>query len=602
MAIIGHPIDIFLYDADGYPVALVGPAGNVSPVPATVLNSLGNVVGLRGPTSTMPFSQAESEELQNRTVGTGTTVSSGYTGGATPWVRLFGPNELRQAPWAGSAEFTTPTTAFKYVTAQSPANGPALFRREGAAILIDGSVVLGNSGAPTFGNLNTTTAGLSAGALLNTTLAILVYVHRLTTLTCRLRVGVDTGNYVFYKWDAAANMLVEGWNLLLAHTAEPIGVGNSPNGQYAFQSGSVNDGWYVGAGSFAFTQAVGYMAVEFTGIKLQNYFWVEGIYKGGFDKPQLTIGFDIQTSGLDLAKTTLDKYKLLGYAAVPTGNAVPANPQYLWSAADVTRMQSLFAAGWDMCQHGVSHTSLGTLTDENAILAEFESCRSQIRSIGCLTGSDLMATPNNSYSNRILAIGNKAGIRWMRHGINAPLLTSRGLIGLNNPLLQGAFSMANATDAVRTLQFIDLLIQYGVSGHIYTHAIQVGASDSINTNVTVFDAICAGIATRVAAGSVEVVVPSKFVRQSSTPSVAGPFESPNRLSLTIGASPFDLINTGYKSLRFVISGGTVTIISYSRDGTTFDVTGLIAGQFDVAPGDRLRITYSVIPTVIQYSV
>ena len=92
-----------------------------------------------------------------------------------------------------------------------------------------------------------------------------------------------------------------------------------------------------------------------------------------------------------------------------------------------------------------------------------------------------------------------------------------------------------------------------------------------------------------------------MLREGNAPAQEVLLMNPNRIALTAGASPFDLVNTGYKPLRFVISGGTVSSITYSRDGSTFDGTGLTAGSFEVAPGDRLRITYTVAPTIIQYS-
>ena len=170
------------------------------------------------------------------------------------------------------------------------------------------------------------------------------------------------------------------------------------------------------------------------------------------------------------------------------------------------------------------------------------------------------------------------------------------------PLLQGAYSLASATDAVRTMALVDLAILYGASLHLYTHSVIAGASNGTDTNSTVFDAICAGLAQRVAAGQIEVVTPSTFIRESAPPVIDSILANPSRLSLVANTSPFDLINTGYKPLRFQISGGTVSAITYSRDGSTFDSTGQTAGQFDLAPGDRLRITYTVAPTIVQYSI
>lgn len=194
-------------------------------------------------------------------------------------------------------------------------------------------------------------------------------------------------------------------------------------------------------------------------------------------------------------------------------------------------------------------------------------------------------------------------------GVNAPMLLSRGLVGFANPLCQGAHSMANAdsqanaaAEIARRLAFVDLCIAYGVSGNLYTHSVIAGASTSTDTNSTVFTAICAGLASRVAAGQIEVVAPSQMLRQSNTPDIDSIFSNPNRLSLTAGASPFDLINTGYRPVKYLVSGGTVSSITYSRDGSTFDGTGQTAGTFVVEPGDRLRITYTGAPTIVKMGV
>ena len=530
-------------------------------------------------------------------------VSDAYTGGATPWTRLYGPNEFR-LNWAGSAEWTTVPS---YVTAASASGGPALFRREGASIMLNFA-----NASQTYGNYRNSAAALAATTFKNKTIAIIVYVHRMqAAMSVRLRIGTDTANWIYYTFQSAANMLVEGWNTLLCHTSEAIGVNAAPNGQLSFQTGyTVLDAWYVGAGTFDPNingATINYVAVEFLGYggavgDSRTFAWLEGIYTGGKDKPRFTIGFDIQGAGLDLAKSTMDKYGLIGYAAVPTGNGSPANPTYLWSAADVSRMQALYAAGWPIIQHSVSHTSLGTFSDDGMLTAEFEACREQLIAIGCPAGADLMATPNGSWSNRLVAVAAKAGIRWMRHVNNAPMLVSRGLVGTANPLIQGAMTLANLTDTVKFVAYLDLLELYGCSGHGYTHGITNGASDSLNTNVIVFDAMCAILAARRDASRIEVPAITSLVRDSAPPNIDSILAPPSRLALVPAASPFDLINTGYKPLRHQISGGTVSAITYSRDGSTFDSVGQTSGQFDVNPGDRLRITYTVAPTVIQYSI
>lgn len=76
-----------------------------------------------------------------------------------------------------------------------------------------------------------------------------------------------------------------------------------------------------------------------------------------------------------------------------------------------------------------------------------------------------------------------------------------------------------------------------------------------------------------------------------------PAQSPTRVAPTVTASPFNYQNTTNRPQLVVIKGGTVSLIEYSNDNTTFDDTGANKGQFLVLPGHWLRTTYSVAPTV-----
>jgi len=62
-------------------------------------------------------------------------------------------------------------------------------------------------------------------------------------------------------------------------------------------------------------------------------------------------------------------------------------------------------------------------------------------------------------------------------------------------------------------------------------------------------------------------------------------------------SPFTYQNTASGGLLLIVSGGTVTTISYSRDGSTFFPIGLLAGMFTLSPADYLRIVYVTQPTI-----
>lgn len=67
-------------------------------------------------------------------------------------------------------------------------------------------------------------------------------------------------------------------------------------------------------------------------------------------------------------------------------------------------------------------------------------------------------------------------------------------------------------------------------------------------------------------------------------------------AITLTASPFT-----YQAVlrgQLLISGGTVSAVEFSRDGTTWYNVGITAGFVQVDARDYVRITYSVLPTVV----
>ncbi|MNV12916.1 hypothetical protein D3C71_1035410 [compost metagenome] len=70
-------------------------------------------------------------------------------------------------------------------------------------------------------------------------------------------------------------------------------------------------------------------------------------------------------------------------------------------------------------------------------------------------------------------------------------------------------------------------------------------------------------------------------------------------AVTVGASPFGIQNTDASPMCLLISGGTVTTIEYSRNGSTFYLAGLLAGMYNLNPRDRLRIAYLIAPTITK---
>lgn len=65
-----------------------------------------------------------------------------------------------------------------------------------------------------------------------------------------------------------------------------------------------------------------------------------------------------------------------------------------------------------------------------------------------------------------------------------------------------------------------------------------------------------------------------------------------------GASP--LTYAAIARGQAIVSGGTVSAIALSRDGTTFYTTGQTAGVFPMSFGDKLKVTFTVTPTTLVF--
>lgn len=73
-----------------------------------------------------------------------------------------------------------------------------------------------------------------------------------------------------------------------------------------------------------------------------------------------------------------------------------------------------------------------------------------------------------------------------------------------------------------------------------------------------------------------------------------------RTSISVTASPFTFTNIENCPVIVFIAVGTVTAIDFTRDGVVFDSCGLVAGQVSLNPNDKVRVTYTIAPTMVYY--
>jgi hypothetical protein len=65
--------------------------------------------------------------------------------------------------------------------------------------------------------------------------------------------------------------------------------------------------------------------------------------------------------------------------------------------------------------------------------------------------------------------------------------------------------------------------------------------------------------------------------------------------VTAGVSPFTYIAPIGGTL--IVQGGTVSLITFSRDAASFYPAGATSGMFTLSKGDQLVVTYSVPPNL-----
>jgi len=71
-------------------------------------------------------------------------------------------------------------------------------------------------------------------------------------------------------------------------------------------------------------------------------------------------------------------------------------------------------------------------------------------------------------------------------------------------------------------------------------------------------------------------------------------------AITVGASPYTYQNTTNYPAKVLVGGGTVSLVEYTRDNTTFYTLASSTAQpvqVQLSPNDRVRVTYTAAPTM-----
>lgn len=72
-------------------------------------------------------------------------------------------------------------------------------------------------------------------------------------------------------------------------------------------------------------------------------------------------------------------------------------------------------------------------------------------------------------------------------------------------------------------------------------------------------------------------------------------------SITVTGSPFTWTNPESVRVVVMMSGGTLTTISLSPDGSIFSDVGLGCGHYALNPGWAIKVVYVIVPPTMSYT-
>jgi peptidoglycan/xylan/chitin deacetylase (PgdA/CDA1 family) len=145
----------------------------------------------------------------------------------------------------------------------------------------------------------------------------------------------------------------------------------------------------------------------------------------------------------------------------------------------LAQLQAIYAAGWDICNHTLSHAHLSTLT-VSEIEAEVGGCTDWLLAQGFTRSAYHLSYPYGERSKVIIDTVADLGILTARTtGANMQFNNDGGLLNIPRVL-----SLGPTTTAQNMYDAVDELIKYGGTGFIFGHIIADDPDGAANTGAT----------------------------------------------------------------------------------------------------------------------
>lgn len=310
-----------------------------------------------------------------------------------------------------------------------------------------------------------------------------------TTYTNALNVGFNN------------NQLREGWNFLVFRMRDPscylAGASTAedhPYGIYANANGTGADSNIVGSPITAirilWTNMLG------SGADAGTALYFDSIWTGFSATPQIVLGCDQGPLLEEIAVPMFDQYGWGGYLAFPYNTAdsgattltVQSDLSALPSTTQLAQMQRLYAKGWDVINHTVTHPNTGQYTAEANTAYQLGQARALWYGNDFSRGAEFYASPGSNTSRLSESVIKGMGFKIQRHARKTNTQVTPW--GVDNPQHIGAFGWgSNASPCVAYSQgtangslsgnqkfssikrAVDVIVAYQATGHCFWHGI-----------------------------------------------------------------------------------------------------------------------------------